>query len=83
MMSTAISRHQIQSRTCRGPNRRNATQRLRQQPVTVARALNLKKSYGNVVALENLNLDIHAGELLALLGPNGAGKTTLVACCWA
>jgi ABC-2 type transport system ATP-binding protein len=44
----------------------------------VAASRNLKKSYGQVVALRNLNLDIHAGELLALLGPNGAGKTTLV-----
>ena len=42
------------------------------------RCRNLKKSYGEVVALRDLNLEIHAGELLALLGPNGAGKTTLV-----
>jgi len=45
---------------------------------TVARTRKLKKSYENVVALHDLNLDIRAGELLALLGPNGAGKTTLV-----
>ncbi|MGC2108918.1 MAG: ABC transporter ATP-binding protein [Candidatus Korobacteraceae bacterium] len=48
------------------------------QEVSVARTRNLKKSYGNVVALHDLNLEICAGELLALLGPNGAGKTTLV-----
>ena len=48
------------------------------RPVSVAKSRNLKKSYGEVVALHDLNLEIYAGELLALLGPNGAGKTTLV-----
>ena len=38
----------------------------------------LSKSYGNVQALKNVNLTVHAGELLALLGPNGAGKTSAV-----
>ena len=45
---------------------------------SVASSRNLRKSYGEVVALRDLNLEIYAGELLALLGPNGAGKTTLV-----
>jgi ABC-2 type transport system ATP-binding protein len=48
------------------------------QPGSIARVSNLKKSYGNVMALNDLNLEIRRGELLALLGPNGAGKTTLV-----
>ena len=48
------------------------------RPDTVARTRSLKKAYGNVVALHDLDIEIHAGELLALLGPNGAGKTTLV-----
>src|SRR5690349_11881300 len=48
------------------------------QPESIARVRKLKKSYGNVVALNDLNLEIRPGELLALLGPNGAGKTTLV-----
>jgi ABC-2 type transport system ATP-binding protein len=45
---------------------------------SVAQTRNLTKSYGEIVALRDLNLEVRAGELLALLGPNGAGKTTLV-----
>ena len=44
----------------------------------VARTHKLRKSYGQVLALRDLDLEIRSGELLALLGPNGAGKTTLV-----
>jgi len=40
---------------------------------------NLDKTYDSgFVALKNINLDIHEGEIFALLGPNGAGKTTLI-----
>ena len=34
--------------------------------------------YGDVVALDGLNLEIRTGEVLAILGPNGAGKTTAI-----
>ena len=44
----------------------------------VANTRNLTKSYGPVVALRNVGIELRRGELLALLGPNGAGKTTLV-----
>jgi len=44
----------------------------------VAGTKGLTKKYGDVTALQNVTMDLHAGELLALLGPNGAGKTTLV-----
>jgi len=40
----------------------------------------LQKSYGDLVALQGLDLVIGAGEILALLGPNGAGKSTTVKC---
>ena len=45
---------------------------------TLARLENVSKRYGNITALNGLNLSVHAGEILALLGPNGAGKTTSV-----
>ena len=48
------------------------------RPVSVASVRNVRKSYGQVVALRSLDLEVRRGELLALLGPNGAGKTTLV-----
>lgn len=40
--------------------------------------INLKKNYGNFVAVNNLNLTINKGELFGFLGPNGAGKTTTI-----
>ncbi len=39
---------------------------------------NLRKDYGDVVALEDLTLRVPRGELFGLLGPNGAGKSTTI-----
>lgn len=41
---------------------------------------NLVKRYGDLVALDHLNLEIHEGEIFGLLGPNGCGKTTAISC---
>jgi len=38
----------------------------------------LYKHYGQVAALNDINLEIHHGEFFGLLGPNGAGKSTLI-----
>src|SRR3954454_219567 len=42
------------------------------------RARGLRKSFGEVVALDSVDLDIAAGRVHGLVGPNGAGKTTLL-----
>lgn len=41
---------------------------------------NLVKRYGNLVALDHLNLKVEEGEIFGLLGPNGSGKTTAINC---
>lgn len=41
---------------------------------------NLVKRYGNLVALDHLDLTVRRGEVFGLLGPNGSGKTTAINC---
>jgi len=45
---------------------------------TLAELSGVTKRFGNVVALDELDLDVLQGELFAVLGPNGAGKTTAI-----
>jgi ABC-type multidrug transport system, ATPase component len=50
-------------------------------PSSVLSLRNLRKSYGDVVAVDGIDLDVQAGECFGLLGPNGAGKTTTIEVC--
>ncbi|MFN5582534.1 ATP-binding cassette domain-containing protein [Gemmatimonas sp.] len=44
----------------------------------VLRARDLRKQYGQVVALDGADFDVRAGEILAVIGDNGAGKSSLI-----
>ena len=57
---------------------------IRPAMVTPTKALivrGLRKAYGDVIAVDGLDLEISSGECFGLLGPNGAGKTTTIEIC--
>jgi branched-chain amino acid transport system ATP-binding protein len=45
-------------------------------PAPLLRSTRLTRRFGGVVALKDLDLEVHQGEILGLIGPNGSGKTT-------
>lgn len=49
-------------------------------PQSMVHIENLVKRYGDLTALNHLELDIREGEIFGLLGPNGSGKTTAINC---
>jgi ABC-2 type transport system ATP-binding protein len=42
----------------------------------VIRVRDLRKTYGDLNAVDDVSFDVHTGEFFGVLGPNGAGKTT-------
>jgi branched-chain amino acid transport system ATP-binding protein len=53
------------------------------QPADCRAELEVKKvflNFGGVMALHNVDLTVHSGELVSVIGPNGAGKTSLMNC---
>jgi branched-chain amino acid transport system ATP-binding protein len=45
---------------------------------TVLKVANIRKTFGGVVALQGVNMDIEGGKMTMLIGPNGSGKSTLI-----
>jgi lipooligosaccharide transport system ATP-binding protein len=47
-------------------------------PMTIIKTLNLTKRFKDLVAVDDVNLQVEEGEIFGLIGPNGAGKTSLI-----
>ena len=64
----------VRTESPRGPRE---TSRL---PLPVITVRGLAKRFGRTVAVADVSLDVHDGEIFGLIGPNGAGKTTTMEC---
>lgn len=49
-------------------------------PTTVIEVKDFRKTYGSLVAVDNVSFEVRHGEIFGLLGPNGAGKTSTLEC---
>ncbi|MEM0385416.1 MAG: ATP-binding cassette domain-containing protein, partial [Nitrososphaeria archaeon] len=46
--------------------------------VPAVKLVDVSKRYGDLIAVEDLNLEVKRGEIFGLLGPNGSGKSTTI-----